>query len=544
MSAEILQAPAPAQILQFLLKNAHDFDFLQILCLILGKEFYQNENIWNDLLAWNAELQADNNNLPTCFSIFKEKLKNIYFEASKIENPTIPKYDFLIKIAKENGFNEATAMPEDGGAHKGRLRISAENFVYFAESNQFIYTPNNTFWSAAAVDSVVAKAKFGNKKIKASEIIKYERIATSIANDPILPAGLTRGYDVFFGELQKSEGAVFNIFKKPNFEIEGSDTCKYEKDAEPFILHCKGIFDKQGDAEQFLNYMAHRAQKPEEKPRFALIIAGGQGIGKDTAIEMCISAIGAWNVANIDPSALDSNFNEFMAACLVRINEAANLQEMNKWAFNERVKVLIAGSPDYTIINPKYATKYTCRLHCGVIITTNHLQSGIYIPQDDRRYDVIECVERSIFFESDAQKNEYFKALWHWYNNKGGAEKVAKYLLTKDLSGFSAANGQRKTEAHRTVAKTATVGDAWLADILETCNFCDFVPAAWVLNLATIAAIPDAAKKLPLAMQRLGYSLYLNQDGGDGRFQWRNKKTFFYKKSTAPAGDKAPVFDF
>ena len=516
------------QILPYL--NNTDFEFLQLLALILGKESAQNEAVFELIEQWDAESELAKGGLPTHFFIFKNKLKKHFFENSKLpENDGIPTFDFLINIAKENGFTNSK-------------KISAENFVYFAESNQYIYTPNNTFWTAAAVDAVAEKQKIGGRKIKASEFIKQEKIATSLANDPALPEGLTEGFDVFFGDLKKSEGAVYNSFKKPYFDLDGADLTQIEEDAKPFILHCQGVFNKAGDAEQFINYMAHRAQNPGEKPRFALILAGGQGIGKDTAIEMCIPALGAWNVANIDPSALDSNFNEYMAACLVRINEAANLQEMNKWAFNERVKVLIAGSPDFTIINPKYATKYSCRLHCGVIITTNHLQNGIYIPDDDRRYDVIECVEKTQFFQNDAEKNKYFEKLWGWFNNENGAEKVAKYLLTRDLSNFSAANGQRKTAAHRTVAKTATLGDQWLFDLLETCNYADFVPAAWILNLANIAGVPDAQKKLQSTMQRAGYALFLNQKTRDGRFDWRNRKTVFYRKIGCEKTE--PTFDF
>jgi hypothetical protein len=275
--------------------------------------------------------------------------------------------------------------------------------------------------------------------------------------------------------------------------------------------------------------MAHRVQMPGEKPRFALLIAGEQGIGKDTAIEMCCPAIGASNVANVEPSAFDRDFNEFAASVLVRISEAANMHDMSKWAFNERLKVLIAGTPDYVTINPKYGHKYSVRLHCGVILTTNHLLSGIYVPKDDRRYDVIECASKAeTGLTDDDACAKYFGELWAWFN-EGGAPHIAAFLRARDLSRFSASNGQRKTEAHRTAVAVNLASDDWLIDILQAHGEPPSIRSDQITQSAVDAhdgmSKEKVAKQMHAAMGRAGYHPWRNPAREHGRWPVVGGKT-------------------
>ena len=359
----------------------------------------------------------------------------------------------------------------------------------------------------------------GSQVVKASEWLKANRRATSLAHDPAIEEEFVREANCVNGEIVENVGAaVFNTYRRSTFPL--GDARK----ARAFLEHVKLLLNKPGDADQFLNYMAHRVQRPGEKPRFALLIAGEQGIGKDTAIEMCVPAIGPWNVANIDPGALSSQFNEHAAATLVRISETANIQDLSKWAFNEMVKVLIAGSPDACTINPKYGFKYTVRLHCGVLVTTNHLLSGMFIPEDDRRYDVIDCAKKAeMGLADDQERRDYFGELWDWFLH-GGASYVAAYLHERDLTGFSAALGQRKTEAHHTVVRCGMVGDEWAADAVEQCENKGMISGSAICRLAIDAGERgnDVKARLSHALRRLGYEIYPNPDCKDGR--WRIAK--------------------
>jgi len=492
-----------------------DRDLWRNVGIILGREFNRVDEAWTLYQEWAAKGSSKKGRN------HDEIMHEAFYELSQQQSESQLTIGTLVKAAIDNGW-----APKTG-------EVPIGNFVYYAPGNNYIYRPTISYWIAAAVDAAVSPVNEDGKIIKASEWLKANQLVTSMTSDPEFDEDYMKGYDCRNGERVKVSGAaLFNTYRKPSIELGDARL------ATPFIEHVQRIFNKTGDAEQFLNYMAHRVQKPWEKPRFALLIAGGQGVGKDTAVEFCCPAIGVWNVANIDPNAFESNFNEFAASTLVRISEAANLHDMNKWAFNERTKVLIAGSPDVCAINPKYGQKFSVRMYCGVIITTNHLANGIYIPPDDRRYDVIEAatMEEMGLTEEDARR-EYFSDLWDWFLS-GGSTHVAAYLHSKDISKFSANNGQRKTQAHKAVVAGGMTGDAWLEEILDQLKYPKFVRDDVLVakGVALGGLEQEIRKKLANAMGRMDYAAYNNPDARSGRWKINGKMVCVFARVGTPSG--------
>jgi hypothetical protein len=491
-----------------------DRDLWRYIGIVLGREFKRSDEAWVVYEDWAAKAggKAGRNH--------SEIMREAFYDISQQQSDKNLSLGTIIKLAIENGWS-----PKAGD-------VPVSQFVFFGPGNNFIYRPTISLWISSAVDAAVSPVNDNGKIGKASDWLKLNQLATSMACDPALDTDYIKGYDNRDGEIIPIVGAaVFNSYRKPTIELGDA------KLAQPFLKHVNKVFNKEGDAQQFLNYMAHRVQRPEEKPRFALLIAGGQGVGKDTAIEFCCPAIGIWNVANIDPAAFESNFNEFASKTLIRISEAANLHEMSKWAFNERTKVLIGGSPDTCEINPKYGQKWTVRMYCGVIITTNHLASGIYIPEDDRRYDVIESSTlKEMGLSVEKKKIEYFIDLWDWFL-KGGAPHVAAYLHEHDIKKFSASNGQRKTSAHKTVIAGGLVSDQWLDDIIDGMGEPVGMRADWIITEAEAAGekVADVKRKLSNSIGRLGYCIFRNPKAKDGRWKIENKKVTVYVKTGTPA---------
>lgn len=492
---------------------ADDRDLWRSVGIILGREFSRVDEAWALYVQWSAKYGGKKGRN------HDEIMHEAFYELSQQESSSRLTIGTIVKAALDNGW-----APKSGEVPLG-------NFVYYGPGNNFIYRPTISYWVAGAVDAAVSPVNDNGKIVKASEWLKLNQLVTSMTCDPAIDEDYVRGHDCRNGEIVVVPGAaLFNTYRKPTIEL------GVPKMAQPFLDHINKVFNKPGDAQQFLNYMAHRVQRPWEKPRFALLIAGGQGVGKDTAVEFCCPAIGVWNVANIDPAAFESSFNEFAASTLVRISEAANLHEMSKWAFNERTKVLIAGSPDVCAINPKYGQKYSVRMYCGVIITTNHLASGIYIPPDDRRYDVIEAATMDeMGLRDENVRREYFADLWDWFL-AGGASHVAAYLHEHDLSGFSASNGQRKTDAHKTVIAGGMAGDSWLDDILDELGHPDGVRGDWIVTRAVAMGEKDAdvKRKLSNAIGRVGYTMFKNPLIKDGRWKIDGKKVTVYVKAGTP----------
>ena len=480
--------------------------------IALGRAFDRSEPAWTIYVGWADKWRG------TKAANHDEVMHNAFHVLSQ-EQPegaavTIAS---IVSAAKELGWEPA------GGV------VSRDDFVFFGESNAFLYRPTRATWQSGAVDAVcegvVVQTSDGPKTVPASSIIKVNNAATAMTSDPDQPE-IIEGANFTDGELVSCRGArTVNVYRHARPPAGDSDK------AGPFIDHTQRLMRQDGDACQFLNYMAHRVQRTGEKPRFALLVAGEQGTGKDTCVEFCIPAIGSWNVANIDPSAFDSDFTEYRKASLVRINETANHGDASKWAFNERTKVLIAGAPDIAEINPKYGRKYWARMHCGVILTTNSLAAGIYIPQDDRRYDVIECATlQQMGLGDEQERREYFQKLWHWFHN-GGAGHVAAFLKTRDISRFSASEGQRKTAAHQSVASSGLTQDEWLDDYLASVGD---PPAFRADRLVEHAAAHhsmtqnEVARQLSPAAARAGYRKFPNRAERSGRWRINGKRVAIY----------------
>ena len=498
---------------------ADDRNLWRSVGIILGREFKRVDEAWHAYQEWSDRWGGKKGRN------HDEIMHEAFYELSQQGSESQLTMGTIVKAALDNGW-----APKAGEVPIGQ-------FVYYGPGNNYIYRPTISYWVAAAVDAAVSQVNENGKIVKASEWLKMNQLVTSMTRDPAIDEDYLKGHDCRDGEVAAIPGAaMFNTYRKPTIELGDARL------TEPFLAHVRKLFNKPGDADQFLNYMAHRVQKPWEKARFALLLAGGQGVGKDTAVEMCCPAIGAWNVSNIDPSALESGFNEYVASTLVRISEAANLHEMNKWAFNESTKVLIAGNPDTAVVNPKYGQKFSVRMFCGVIITTNHLASGIYIPPDDRRYDVIESATMvEMGLQEETARRQYFSDLWDWYL-EGGASHIAAFLHERDISGFSASNGQRKTDAHQTVVAGGMTGDHWLVDIIESMGTPEFLREDWIITKA-VANGEKADRlqgKLLNAIGRMDYQLHRNPDFRHGKWQINGKLVMVFSKVGTPVS-KSPV---
>ncbi len=503
--------------------KSDDRDTWRKVGIILGREFARSEEAWQLYNEWSDSWEGKKS--VGHDEIMKEAFYVISQDPTSGSNLSI---GTIVYLAIDGGWKPKSGV------------VPIQNFVFFAPGNNFIYRPTASFWIAAAVDCAVGKVNHEGQLLKASVWLHDNMLATSMTKTPALEGDYIKGFDCRDGDLIVQTGAaVFNAYRRPVIDLGDANL------ASPFLEHVKRVFNKEGDADQFLDYMAHRVQRPEQKPRFALMIAGDQGVGKDTAVEFCVPSIGAWNVANTEPSALDSSYNEYVSATLVRVSEAANLHDMSKWAFNERMKVLIAGSPDHARVNPKYGHTYHVKMHCGVIVTTNHLMTGIYIPADDRRYDVIECASKfDMGLTSDEKVKAYFTKLWTWFNG-GGFAHVAALLHQRDISEFSPDNGQRKTAAHTCVVSSSFTSDHECLDALHEMGEPEMLRSDAIMAVLMrngTGQAKDYTGKLQPSLLRQKYSVVRNPLRADGRWKFDGKlATVYAKQGTEDILAKLPL---
>jgi len=119
-----------------------------------------------------------------------------------------------------------------------------------------------------------------------------------------------------------------------------------------------------------------------------------------------------------------------LKSVILRVSEARDLGEFDRYAFYDHMKAYTAAPPDVLRVDEKNLREHSILNCCGVIITTNHKTDGIYLPSDDRRHYVA---------WSEATKEDfnaaYFSKIWPWYQ-RGGMARVAGYLNELDPKKF------------------------------------------------------------------------------------------------------------
>jgi hypothetical protein len=75
-------------------------------------------------------------------------------------------------------------------------------------------------------------------------------------------------------------------------------------------------------------------------------LGGSPGIGKDSILEPVKRAVGPWNFAEVSPKNILARFNGFLKSVILRVSEARDLGEFDRFAFYESMKTLTAVPPD------------------------------------------------------------------------------------------------------------------------------------------------------------------------------------------------------
>ena len=125
------------------------------------------------------------------------------------------------------------------------------------------------------------------------------------------------------GWIERHGAAVFNLYRAPTLAF--GDPSK----AGPWLDHVRNVYPT--DADHIINWLAHRVQRPQEKINHALVLGGQQGIGKDTLLEPVKRAVGPWNFAEVSPQQLLGRFNGFLKSVILRVSEARDLGEVNRY---------------------------------------------------------------------------------------------------------------------------------------------------------------------------------------------------------------------
>lgn len=413
--------------------------------------------------------------------------------------------------------------------------VLLDDFRAYMPTHSYFFVPTGELWPASSVNARIAPVPLVDrqgkplldengkpKTIKAATWLDEHRPVEQVTWAPGEPQVIENRLMSDGGWFNKPGCNVFNQYRPPC--LRSGDAGQ----ASPWVDHIKRVYPD--DAEHLIRWLAHRTQRPEEKINHALVMGGSQGIGKDTILEPVKAAIGPWNFAEVSPQHLLGRFNSFVKSVILRISEARDLGDIDRFAFYDHMKTYTAAPPDVLRVDEKHLREYSALNVCGVIITSNHKSDGIYLPADDRRHYVA---------WSDAAREDfsanYWNDLYGWYR-QGGTEHVGAYLRCLDLGDFDAKAPPPKTDAFwDIVGANRTPEEAELSDALEKLGWPDAVTISRVASYAVdefreFLLDRRNARRVPHRFEECGYVQARNPSAQDGLFKVDGKRCVIYAK--------------
>jgi len=417
-------------------------------------------------------------------------------------------------------------------------RLSVTDFFAHMPSHSYIFRPSRELWPAASVDGRLPLVKSGpeHRPIRASRWLDKHRAVEQLTWAP-------GESELIEGQLIDSSGGwiaqpgcrVFNLYRPPNCE-EGEP-----QRAERWVEHVRALYGEE--SLHIIRWLAHRVQRPGEKINHALVLGGAQGIGKDTILEPVSYAVGPWNMREASPIALLGRFNPFLKSVILRVSEARDLGDVDRYSLYDHMKVITAAPPDVLRIDEKNRGEYAIPNVTGVIVTTNHKGDGLFLPVDDRRHFVAWSSK-----SKDDFRTGHFDAMWTWYR-AGGMRDVAAYLRSIDIGAFDAKAPPRKTTAFFDIADANRAPEEEdLADVLEALMNPEAVTlpiladqARAMKSDALAVFLEDSVRngrKIPHRLESAGYVPVRNSDADDGRWKIAGRRRAVYARAELSVRDR------
>jgi hypothetical protein len=384
-------------------------------------------------------------------------------------------------------------------------------------------------WPAASVNSRIQPISIEGKATKASDWLDRNRPVEQMTWAPGLPTVIDDRLISDGGWIDRRGVRCFNLYRPPSIS-RGNPA-----EAAIWLDHAEHVFG--ADANHIVNWLAHRVQRPQEKINHALVLGGGQGVGKDTLLEPVKRAVGPWNFAEVSPKHMLGRFNGFLKSVILRVSEARDLGDVDRFGFYDHMKTYTAAPPDVLRVDEKNLREYSVLNCCGVIITTNHKADGIYLPPDDRRHFVAWSDLTKEDFTAD-----YWSKLWNWYAN-GGDRHVAAYLRELDISEFDPKAPPPKTAAFWDIVDASRAPeDAELADVFDRLNHPDAVTIDRIASeagteLGMWMRDRKSRRQVPHRLEACGY-VPVRNDTKDGLWKIGERRQAIYAKNTMTIRDR------
>lgn len=388
-------------------------------------------------------------------------------------------------------------------------QLLAQDLWAVRDQGKYYHRPSRKFLAAETVDKSI-----GPKT--SSRLMQTQAVSEAVwaPGEPEFICGrrLADG-----GWISDQTAVLLNTYRPP-LQRDGDP-----RQAERWLDHVRHVWPD--DAEHIVMWMAHRTQRPGEKINHALVLGGAQGIGKDSALQPLAAAVGETNYKETSPRVIaQSEFNPYVKAIVLRINEARDLGETGRYHFYDQMKTLAAAPPDMLVVNDKHMRALAVLNVVGVIYTTNYRTGGMHLAPDDRRHYVAWSD-----IAPAAVDQEGLAAMWRWFAWENGYGHVTAYLRGLDISTFDAKAPPRKTPAFWAMVESGRGQEVdEIADCVREMGEPAVLTADQVVGYATAhgkeavkawLGRPENRRHVPRRLEECGYEYYRNPESGDGRWQ-------------------------
>jgi hypothetical protein len=213
----------------------------------------------------------------------------------------------------------------------------------------------------------------------------------------------------------------------------------YTGDITPWWELLCHLFPEEGSRDRIMDWMAFIIQNPHIKVNHALLVGGGERIGKDTVFVPFVRSVGIENVSNIKAEMLDEKYDDpFINVKLAVIQEVFRSGFKDAKFIENKLKVYLADPPEELMLRRLGSSHIKQRNLIQMLIFTNykealHLTSG--------------SGDRYLCEWSDAGKltPEDYTKIYNWYDYEYGCEKVYAYLMARDVSHYKPKAAAPKT---------------------------------------------------------------------------------------------------
>jgi hypothetical protein len=401
----------------------------------------------NDRLfgLWSAERQA---HLPASLGGYDEARLRAVWDSAYRQDGALG-VGSLIREARHGGYKTPTEKQGKLVLKGGSASYKLDDLVFLEPERKYLVLTTGR----KLLPEVVAKrcepfryidADGKEQRVPADiwlAMHKAVRSETWAPSHPRVIAGLTATEK---GGFVEDEGALtYNSFREP--QCDGGDpTARFVTDWEALGSHLFGA----AEWVELRTRLAFLVQKPREKIGHATVIVGEPRLGKDALLQpvvMFYKQVG--ETVEVSPEEVMGSFNDFLMSKLVRINEASDTGDFDKFKFAQRTKTMFARTPDTLRVNRKHQQPIVVENRANFIMTTNSLSSLSLSENTGRHFIAMTKVEygwqkrkgwddwaREEMGEPHGFFAYYFKAL-----DAGGWRDVVAHLKTIDISGFNPA---------------------------------------------------------------------------------------------------------